>query len=343
MLSRLRAVFECLIFAGVFLGSLVTLSGLLGAFVPLFDSVNHFQLVFFSCGFIAFLLTFVWPYYYTSFKRPAQIFLLAAMIVSGGLISADSLPRIFASRLSDRALSDRGLKPLTYMSFNIYLGTWDGLGLAKTIRRHNPEIVTLQEYAPRRFRRQPDLKRDYPYQARCGNWRRCTLAILSKHPMDDIKRYDLGPPVARNPMHGKMLAATIRVKGSPPIRVYNVHLSWPLPVDQQQRQMAEIAQIIQQEHGRHPHQIVSGDFNSTGWAFAVDRLAKKAGLNRTSHFVPTFPSPNSRIKGVLRLPSFLSLDHIMVSEDLQTGPVVRVATPIGDHWPILTELYLPKS
>ena len=268
--------------------------------------------------------------------------LLVALIASGSLLGTEAAKRLLASEKSPQALASENLRALKYLSFNIYLGTWDGIGLAQTIRRYNPDIVTLQEYAPKRFRRQPDLKRDYPYQARCGYWRRCTLAILSKHPMDEIKRYDLGPAVARNPMHGKMLAATVRVKGSPPVRIYNVHLAWPLPVAQQRRQMLEIAHIIQTERSRYSHQVLSGDFNSTGWAFSLDRMASDAGVTRTSHFVPTFPSPNSRIKG-LRLPAFLSLDHIMVSDRLETGTVVRVETPIGDHWPILTDLYIPKQ
>ncbi len=343
MMSRLRVLLDCLIFAGLCAAALLTLSGLLGAFVPALDLINHFQLPLFLSGVLAFAMTFFWPYRFPGMKRPAQALLLAALVASGGLIGTEAVKRLTVSAQSDDALAAANMRSLKYLSFNIYLGTWDGVGLAETVRRYDPDIATLQEYAPKRFRRQPNLKRDYPYQARCGNWRRCTLAILSKHPMDEIQRFDLGPPVTRNPMHGKMLAATVRVKGSAPIRIYNVHLAWPLPVAQQQRQMQEIAEIINRERTRYPQQVLSGDFNSTGWAFSIDQLAKDAGMSRQSHFVPTFPSPNSRLKGFLQLPAFLSLDHIMVSPPLSTGPVVRVATRIGDHWPILTDLYVPKQ
>jgi len=343
MISRFRALLDCLIFAGLVLVALLTLSGLLGAFLPSLDLINHFHLPLFLSGSLAFAMTFVWPYRLPRLKRPAQIIILAALLASSGLIGTEAAKRLMLSEQNAQALAASNKQALKYLSFNIYLGTWDGIGLAETVRRYNPDIATLQEYAPKRFRRQPDLKRDYPYQARCGYWRRCTLAILSKHPMDEIKRFDLGPEVTRNPMHGKMLAATVRAKGSAPIRIYNVHLAWPLPIAQQKRQMQEIAAIIKRERKRYPQQVLSGDFNSTGWAFSIDQLAKDAGMSRQSHFVPTFPSPNSRLKGFLQLPAFLSLDHIMVSPPLSTGPVVRVATEIGDHWPILTDLYVPKQ
>ena len=62
MFSRLRALFDCLIFTGILVGMLLTVSGLLGGLVPYLDLINHFQLPLFVSGFIAFLLTFVWPY-----------------------------------------------------------------------------------------------------------------------------------------------------------------------------------------------------------------------------------------------------------------------------------------
>jgi endonuclease/exonuclease/phosphatase family metal-dependent hydrolase len=143
-------------------------------------------------------------------------------------------------------------------------------------------------------------------------------------------------------MHGKMLAATVQIKGSLPIRLYNVHLGWPMPIATKRAQLAQLAQIVRTEAAEFPNQVVTGDFNSSGWAFAIDQTSDLAGLERRSYFLTTFPSPHSRIKGML-LPAFLSLDHMLFSPTLKTDPVVRASATFGDHYPIITNLFLPPQ
>ena len=343
MVRIVRALLDVAILAGVLVGSFICVGGaVLGGFVPFFDAVNHFQLLFFVAALLAMVATFVWPYHLPSFKPVAQIALLVSLAASLFMLGPDIVRRLSASALSEQQLRAQNVSPFRVMSFNIYLGTWDGEGVLRSVRQHRPDIVALQEYPPKRFRRHSGLKQEFPYQARCGYWRRCTLGILSKHPMDEIKRYDLGSPKLVNPMHGKMLAATVRPKGKKPFRFYNLHLSWPLPVEEKRTQLAAMARILKEEANRYPRQVIAGDFNSTGWAYRLDAYVTEAGLMRRSQFVPSFPSPHSRIKGILKLPAFLSLDHILTSPDLQTGPVVRAKASLGDHWPIITDVYLPN-
>ncbi|WP_319531399.1 endonuclease/exonuclease/phosphatase family protein [uncultured Cohaesibacter sp.] len=341
MISRFRTFLDLAILAGATVAALLALSGLLGGLVPLLDLVNHFQLLIFLAAVVGLLASLVWPFLRKDLRHPVQLLLLVPLLCSSSLLLPDLYRRMTISEASAESLEARGLQPLKLMSFNIYLGTWDGDGLARSIFRHAPEVVNLQEFPPKRFRRQQDLKKAYPYQANCGYWRTCTLGILSKHPLSDIKHYDLDDGGGRNPLHGKMLAATIRAPGREPVRLYNVHLGWPLPLSVKQTQFQRAEAIIKAEAAKTPNQLVAGDFNATGWSFAVDGFADDLGFSRRSQFLPTFPSPHSIIKR-LSPPAFLSLDHVLTSPTLSSGPVVRASAELGDHWPILTELYVPK-
>nr|WP_319516812.1 endonuclease/exonuclease/phosphatase family protein [uncultured Cohaesibacter sp.] len=340
MPRRIRLILDICIFAGLATGAIISALALLGAFVPILDVINHFQLVIMTLGLIALAMSFVWPSTLLALKRFGRWLVLFILCCSAIIL----LPEYFHRQSffkADAALSENGsVTPLKLMSFNIYMGTRDKQALADTILSANPDVAALQEYAPKRFRNQPDLKKAYPFQARCQSWRICTLAIYSKHKLTDIKSYDIGTQAQRNPMHGKLLAATVHPAGARAFRLYSVHLAWPLPLAEKQGQLATLSRIIDEERKQWPLQVIAGDFNSTGWAFRVDAFAEQAGLERRDHFVPTFPSPNSVIKH-LRLPAFLSLDHILTSATIETASVERFSAPIGDHWPIMTTLYMP--
>ncbi|WP_316859629.1 endonuclease/exonuclease/phosphatase family protein [uncultured Cohaesibacter sp.] len=341
MIKRLMGLVELAFFLAALGWFGATGIGLLGRFVRLFDLINHFQLVLVISAMAFLAASFVWRFSGQFYKRAGRALFVLSIIGSMCLIGPEILHRgtqtLFASEANARPSGNTTIK---LMSFNLYMATRDAKGLTSSIIKVGPDLVTLQEYAPNRFKRQPDLKREYPYQARCKSWRTCSLAILSKYPLSEITSYRLDSEGQKNPLHGKMLAATMKAKGAKPVRVYSLHLSWPLPLSEKKLQFEKLAEIILKERERYPLQVIAGDFNSTGWAYAVDRFAANVGMERRDQFVPTFPSPNSRIKGI-KLPAFLSLDHILTSQDIKASKVVRVSASVGDHWPIMTRLTLP--
>ncbi len=342
MIRLIRHILDICILIGLVAGALISVLALLGAFIPLLDVINHFQIIIALLGLFALAMSFVWPSTVSALKSYGRLIVIFILCCSALLLGPELWGR-FSHRNADETLAlNTGTQPLKLLSFNIYMGTWDRKALAGTIINADPDVAALQEFAPNRFKNQPDLKRVYPHQAKCQSWRVCTLTILSKHPLTDIKSYQLGSSDQNNPLHGKLLAATVHMPGAVPFRLYNVHLAWPLPLAEKLRQLDKLLEIIESDRKDTPLQVVSGDFNSTGWAFRVDQFARKAALMRRDRFVPTFPSPNSRIKR-LSLPAFLSLDHILTSPNIEAGAVVRVRSPIGDHWPIRTTLYLPQK
>jgi endonuclease/exonuclease/phosphatase (EEP) superfamily protein YafD len=341
-LNSARALLDISIFTGVVIGALLSFLGLLGRFITPLDIFNHFQLAFLVITLTCLATTFVWPFHFPAFKRWGRLVLLIPLVSSSLVVGPEVVRWAIAPKALDQAEVTNGAKILTVMSFNIYLGNWDRSGTAKAILDQGADIVFLQEYAPNRFKRQKDLKAAYPYQTRCHSWRRCTLAILSKYPMDDLQSYQLGPKDEKDLIHGKMLGATLRIPGQAPVRLYTVHMDWPAPIADQPQQQGDLRRILADEARHYPNQILGGDFNSSGWAFAVDQFAAKTGLVRHSHFLPTFPSPNARIKRLPMVP-FLSLDHILASEGLKASRAHRRFVTVGDHVPIVAEIAIPAK
>ncbi|WP_319410339.1 endonuclease/exonuclease/phosphatase family protein [uncultured Cohaesibacter sp.] len=341
MFIKIRKLLDFCILAGIASGAVISVLALLGAFIPLFDVINHFQLVIMALGFIALAASFVWPSSLSALKiygRKLVVFILFCSLI---VLGPEILGRLTKEDPADYKAVAGTTEPVRLMSFNIYMGTWDRQGLADTVIKANPDIVTLQEFAPKRFRNQPDLKRAYPHQATCQSWRVCSLGILSKHRITDIKSYQLGSSSQRNPLHGKLLAVTVHPKGAQPFRLYNVHLTWPLPLREKQGQLEKLTQILKSERKKWPLQVLAGDFNSTSWAFRLRDFSQETAMWRRDRLLPTFPSPNSVIKH-LQLPALLSLDHFFTSPQIGVGDVVRISAPIGDHWPIAGTLYIPK-
>ena len=341
MLTRLRYFLDFCILIGLAVGAIISALALLGAVIPVLDAINHFQLIIIVLGLVALLGSFIWPSALSPLKRYGRKMVLFILLCSAITVGPEALGYLTREDPIDYKAVQGTTQPVKLLSFNVYMGTWDKKAVANTIVRAVPDIVTLQEFPPKRYRNQPDLKKAFPYQAHCQSWRICSLAILSKHKLTDIKSYQLGSKSQRNPLHGKLLAATVYVKGAQPFRLYSVHLAWPLPLSEKQNQLQRLKQILKSERAQWPLQVLAGDFNSTGWSYRLNGFTKASGLWRRDHLLPTFPSPNSVIKRI-RLPAFLSLDHVLTSPQIGMSPINRVSAPVGDHWPIEGTLYMPR-
>lgn len=340
MKSPILSFLNRVILVGVFFSAFLSVLTVLGAYIPLFDLLNHFQLLILIACIVGICLSFVWPFDRILQRKRAQVLLVFSLACSLFVVGPDIFARLKTTLFSPDGANEA--RTLRFMSYNIYMGTWDGNGLAKVVLGQNPDLVTFQEMPPNRFKRQADLNAAYPFQARCGNWRICTQTIYSKFPLSDIENFNLNETEQQNPFHGKLLAATVHPDSGQAFRIYNVHLGWPWPLDAKRTQLGNLREVIERDAEKYPLQVIAGDFNATGWSYQVRHFAASSGLERHTHFLPTFPSPASRIKG-LRILSFLSLDQILTSPEIKTGKVVRASGKIGDHWPIVTDLYLPEA
>lgn len=222
-------------------------------------------------------------------------------------------------------------------------GRRDPERIARVISDHAPDLVGLQEVgggdageadpaavlsrltgmsgafgptAPRRGR---------PY----GN------AILSRHPIEATRSYDLSVP-------GREPRGCIRADVALPearVHVFAAHLGLSWRERRRQAALLLSADVLRDAALSHPLVLV-GDFNSMSRRAAVPRWLRRQlvdAARAVGNEAPTFPS---------RFP-LLRLDHCYVAPALEVRAVEVIRTPLArlasDHLPLLVELALTPA
>jgi endonuclease/exonuclease/phosphatase (EEP) superfamily protein YafD len=199
------------------------------------------------------------------------------------------------------------------------LNTWDKLDDARPIASYlatvPADVVVLSEFGEGKGPLLDDLKAAYPYQASCARDWHCSLALLSRVPLE-------ASGVGRVTSEGPDFIWA-RVGGSLTIVGTHVHRPSRNPW-LHERQVLALAQFMRRIDGAV---VLAGDLNTSPWSNAFRRLRNVSGLVSASTLLPTWPV------WPLPLPQ-VALDHILVSSDLAvtaagTGPAVG-----SDHLPI---------
>ncbi|MCV6575606.1 MAG: endonuclease/exonuclease/phosphatase family protein [Cohaesibacter sp.] len=336
----LRAFVDISIMLGLIVGSSLSAMGLLAFIWPSFDILNQFQLLFLALTVISAIATFLWPYYFPRLKPYAQALLLVPFLCSIGVLAPDILGSLRAPKMDINQFQKGPKRVLKAMSFNIYLNNWDKARTVAAIERYDPDIVFLQEYAPNRYKNVPALKKRYPYRARCQHWSHCTLAILSKYPLSNIGHAKLASVHARDQVHGRVLSASLRIKGFKPLRLHSFHADWPKPLGEQDLHFDRLRTYITKDMKRYPNAVLAGDFNSSSWSFTLRNFSAALPMDRHTYLMPTYPASEFRRRHYLWPPAFLSLDHIFSSSTVPVVNVRRGSAPVADHHPLLADIIL---
>jgi endonuclease/exonuclease/phosphatase (EEP) superfamily protein YafD len=167
------------------------------------------------------------------------------------------------------------------------------------------------------------LAPSYPYRSGCRPGRRCSLVLLSKHPLRAVRRPDL--PLGYN----RFVIAEAEVRGRA-VTLVGIHLSKPLEGGRQASQLAVIGDIVKDL----PRPLIlAGDFNAAPWSMAVRRFLAKAGLAYSYGYRPTWP--------VWARGFGLPIDHI-VTGGLRVVEVQVWPDGIGsNHLPVVAEVAMP--
>jgi endonuclease/exonuclease/phosphatase (EEP) superfamily protein YafD len=81
--------------------------------------------------------------------------------------------------------------------------------------------------------------------------------------------------------------------------------------------------------------ILSGDFNSTPWSFALRRLdGGLAPLTRRTHAFFSWPANVARMRKAFPLP-LMPIDHVYAGPDWRTAGLRRLPRSASDHYAVM--------
>lgn len=219
--------------------------------------------------------------------------------------------------------------------------TWNIQGRAKTdldriveeIRRHEPDVVALQEirkgqaeYLARhlsmRFAWALKHWMFYPFFKRWAEG----AAILSPHVLDAAGHSVISDETSRRKWERRIVQfALVGRADSSAYRLYNVHLS-PQEAAASRREEAVAVTEIVTEHGDAPPAIVLGDFNDDDDPYVIYTLP---GIEHVT------PPPTNPAAGPTKV-----IDHILLPSE---ASAVSVTVPAGgDRWDNVSD-HLPVT
>jgi len=286
-------------------------AGYLGWVHPVLDAFSHFRLY-------ALALWIVWLVIRGVLARGSRRYTwwLSALLF-GGVLYGVMRP------FSASAGPEKGVgMTLSHLQYNINLHNPQLDTILRYIRKHRPDIVTLQEVThaqEKRFRSLAD--EGYRWQAYC--MRKTTQeAILSRHP------FVAGS--VRCEEHQGFVSARIDL-GEKQLSVASIHLFLPFPYGQQ----AQVDRLKGALLSRKKPLLIAGDFNAAPWSHTV----KKVEQYSQTHVVPglrlTIPTDYHR-NPYIPLP----IDQVLVSPGIEVLSAKRGPHMGSDHWPVVTRISL---
>src|SRR5690606_4243176 len=117
------------------------------------------------------------------------------------------------------------------------------------------------------------------------------------------------------------------------------HLDWPVPVNRQVSQFAELRAALAAVEGPL---VLAGDFNSTPWSYAMRDFEQRTGLQRHTRNLSTFPN-RFLIRRMFETLPFLPLDHVFGSDAVLVHEVWAGGDTGSDHLPVFATFSVSPS
>ncbi|MCB9993665.1 MAG: endonuclease/exonuclease/phosphatase family protein [Hyphomicrobiaceae bacterium] len=339
------------VLSSLVLWAVMAIFAYLGFLVPVFDALNHFQPVWFFGLIILLVLSIL-------FGRHTR---LRTTILTLGLIGLvlSAIPLLGEALRARLAVSPRDSDHQTVlvMSHNLFGLNYNMQAVADEIHAYQPDILTLQEYFPEQSGRlHPLIAGDYPYFETCSGGRRASIAIYSKLPFRRSPLSTCPENLGEWDNQVSHLVAEFGGDGAGPAwTLVTTHLNWPLQVSvlgrsdldfwgrisaMTARKSKEFSDLAEALSKIDTPLMLEGDFNSTPWAYDLNRFASGAGLTRETLNLATFPA-RWYIRGWRDTLPLLPLDHVFTRGGARAYSVETIAPAGSDHLGLLTELALP--
>lgn len=281
------------------------------------DVLNHFEPAWLGGGLLALAM-------WLAAGRPDAP--TPAMACAAAVIAFIQMaPELFASRALTP--SRPGAERLKIIQFNAWSRNADPPGTLRWILAQDADVVVLEEALGSREVVQ-GLRLAYPYRRTCMGKTWCEVEMFSK-----------APPIAwagLMPTLGLSAAWSTYQGAGGPFTVVGMHAGWPFPSGLQQWETNTLAKVIAPM--AKDRMIISGDFNSTPWSFALRRQDKLFGLQRRTRALFSWPArPNDDLAVQPPFP-LLPIDHVYAGKGWRTVSVTRGPRLGSDHFPVIVVL-----
>lgn len=210
---------------------------------------------------------------------------------------------------------------LAVASANVHLHSRNIEALAAWLAQEKPDVLVLLEVSPAYAQGLRTL-RDYPFQHIVAEDSPFGIAVLSRHPLQQIEVIEDAQRIAH-------IEALLQWHGQP-VGIIALHPMPPLAPQYHSVRNAKLAALARHATASGIPTVLAGDLNATPWSSAFSGLAQ-LGLRRASGLAATWPAV---LQGVLGLP----IDHVLVTQHWAVA-ARKVGPQLGsDHLPVLVRL-----
>jgi len=218
---------------------------------------------------------------------------------------------------------------LRVVTHNVWVANSDPAGTAATLVASGADLILLQEVDDRFAGTLPLLRRIYPYANPCRP--SCSLAILSKYPIDRV-RYGFRQPDGQ-PVGPGLIQTRVHLPNGAVFPVATIHLARGRPPEADRRQRISLAAAVRTVDTRSL--ILAGDFNLVPWSSRLRWLDEAmAPLHRVTA-TPSWPARALDHRFPLPL---VPIDHLFAGSDWALVAVHRLDRTGSDHYPIAVDL-----
>lgn len=227
-----------------------------------------------------------------------------------------------------------GAQRVRIVEFNAWGLNRSPVAASRWILAQNPDVVVLLEAAGNATFIANALRDRFPNRVTCRGVSHCSTMILSRFPPREMRGLAHGDADNRRALSAAFAQFD---QGGATFSVVAVHLSQPLPIGEQTR---EIGSLVRQMKGiSRQGMIVAGDFNSPLWSRPMRRITAQLGVTPIGGEQPTWPAePAGK-----RYPPIWPIDHALLGEGWQAARATRGPVLGSDHYPLTIDLVRKDS
>jgi endonuclease/exonuclease/phosphatase (EEP) superfamily protein YafD len=233
---------------------------------------------------------------------------------------------LYAAFAGGRAPAPRDAKPVRVVAFNIHVANDDVESIARYLESLDADVVVLEEVLPATAERLVPALPSLPEHYLEADHGIGGIVIFSRWPL-------LAPqPASRD---GQPLGARVDVDlGDRRLRLFGVHLHWPLVPAAARVRNAQLAALGLELAECHGACVVVGDFNVTPWSSHFRDLLKMSGARDCARGRGWLPTWRSGLPAILRI----RIDHCVAAGALGIADVRTGKSMGSDHFATINDL-----